>query len=129
MNTLSALNTAAAGLFQSQDNFNQAATSLINSFTPVLAASSGDVTAQQNFSQLPATGQNLQNQTVQNPFAGNTLSASTLLASNILPLFDQQQDPATAMVNLLQSEYALQANAKAYSSIDQTQQDLLNTLV
>lgn len=119
--SISALNQSVVGIMGSQSRFAQSANQFINSFTPSLAAASGEVGAVEQFSQLPNANQN--------PFAGNNISGDTLVASSMAQLFSPSAtDPATSLMNMMQAETAFSANLSAFQSIDNTQEELLNIL-
>lgn len=119
--SISALNQSVVGIMGSQNDFAQSAGRFINSFTPALSAMSGDAQAVKQFAQLPNPNQN--------PFAGNNISGETLVASAMSGLFSPSAtDPAAAMMNMLQAETAFSANLSAFSSIDETQQELLDII-
>jgi hypothetical protein len=119
---VSALNVAAAGLFNSQQSFNNSAVQFINSFTPVLGASSGDGQAIQQISQLPV-------EPGTNPFAGTPISGETLVAASTAQLFSPSAtDPTQALFNLLQSGTAFSANIAAFSRISEVEDSLLDIM-
>lgn len=119
---VSALNIAAAGLFNSQQSFNNSATQFINSFMPVLGASSGDGQAIQQLSQLPT-------EPGANPFEGNKISGETLVAASTAQLFSPSAtDPTQALFSMLQSESAFSANIAAFARIAETEESLLDII-
>lgn len=119
---VSALNIAAAGLFNSQQSFSNSATQFINSFTPVLGAMSGDGQAIQQMSQLPVDPGN-------NPLAGSPISGETLVAASTAQLFSPSAtDPTQALFNLIQSETAFSANIAAFSRIADVESSLLDIM-
>ncbi len=119
---VSAINIAATGLFKTQQDFNKSAVSFINSFTPTLAAASGDVGALENITQVPTDPQ-------VNPFAGNQISGDTLIAASTAQLFSPDAtDPAQTLGNLILDQTSFLANIYSFSSISETEQELLNIL-
>lgn len=119
---VSALNQAVIGIMGSQNRFAESSARFINSFTPALGASSGDMQAVDQLSQLPNPNQN--------PFEGmGNISGRAIVASAMGGLFSPSAtDPAAAMLDMMQAQYGFSANLSSFESISDTEQELLNIL-
>jgi len=119
---ISALNSAATGLFKAQESFNNSAVQFIDSFTPVLGAFSGDGQAIQQLTQQPL-------EAGFNPFQGTPISGDTLIAASTAQLFSPSAtDPTQALFSLIQSEAAFSANIASFARIADAEQSVLDIL-